>query len=154
MTRAAVAGRERELESIRGLIHRTGAGRGGALWLTGEPGIGKSTLLDAFGRECEQAGMRVLRGAAEQMETGLPFAALGSCLGVDSPDPSGDAARIARALRGGGAAADVAAPREFAVTELVLDLVEQWCAAGPVALLLDDAQWADRPSLLALHRLG
>ena len=155
MTRAPLAGRERELGSIRGLIQDASRGRGAALWIAGEPGIGKSALLDAFERECRRLGVRVLRGAARQMETGLPFAAIGSCLGLDAPEPTEAAARIGEALRGGdGADADIAAYRELVVIELILDLVEQWCADGPVALLLDDAQWADRPSLLALHRLG
>lgn len=155
MTRAPLAGRERELGSIRDLIQGATRGRGAALWFAGEPGIGKSALLDAFERECGWLGVRVLRGAARQMETGLPFAAIGSCLGLDGPEPAEGAARIGEALRGGaGTDADVAAYRELVVIELILDLVEEWCAAGPVALLLDDAQWADRPSLLALHRLG
>src|SRR5882757_7176585 len=98
MTRAPVAGRAAELERIRDLIHRAAAGRGGALWMTGEPGIGKSTLLDSFEEQCGQAGVRVLRGAAEQMAASLPFAAIGSCLGLDAPDPPDPVARIGRAL--------------------------------------------------------
>src|SRR6266516_2656881 len=46
------------------------------------------------------------------------------------------------------------ASREFAVTEAIQDLIEQWCSTGPVALLLDDLQWADPASFLVLHRLG
>src|SRR6478752_2518900 len=101
MTRAPLAGRERELGSIRGLIQDAARGRGAALWISGEPGIGKSALLDAFERECRRLGVRVLRGAARQMETGLPFAAIGSCLGLDAPEPTDAAARIGEALRGG-----------------------------------------------------
>src|ERR1700736_1226881 len=123
MTRVPLAGRERELRRIRDLIQRTEQGRGGALWMTGEPGIGKSTLLDAFGQECEQAGVRVLRGAAEQMEAALPFAALGSCLGVDSPDAADDVVRLERVLRGGGGAPAATGNREFTATEQGLDLV-------------------------------
>jgi DNA-binding NarL/FixJ family response regulator len=150
-----MAGRERELRSIRSLIQLAGRGRGGVLWIEGEPGIGKSTLLDAFEQECRAQGVRVLRGTARQMETGLPFAAVGSCLGLDDPDTSGPAARIGAALRGGeGPDTSLAAYRELAVVEMILDLLEDLCAAGPVALLLDDAQWADRQSLLALHRIG
>jgi DNA-binding NarL/FixJ family response regulator len=154
MTRAPLAGRERELQSIRTLIQRAGRGRGGAFWIEGEPGIGKSALLDAFEQECRDGGVRVLRGAARQMETGLPFAALGSCLGLDGPDPPAAVARIAEVLRGGEEPDGSAAYRELAVIEMILDLLEELCVAGPVALLLDDAQWADRPSLLALHRIG
>lgn len=149
-----MTGRERELDHIRTLIQMAGRGRGGALWIEGEPGIGKSTLLDAFEQECRQRGVRVLRGAARQMETGLPFAALGYCLGLGRPDPPAAVARIAEVVRGSEEPDGSAAYRELAVIEMILDLLEELCVAGPVALLLDDAQWADRPSLLALHRIG
>jgi DNA-binding CsgD family transcriptional regulator len=153
MTRSSLTGREGELQRIRALIQGAGEGRGGAFWLTGEPGIGKSALLDAAERRCREAGYRVLRGAAEEMEAGLPFAAIGSWCRAATPDNG--ARRIAAALRGDAAAqAATAAHRELVITEVLLNEVEQWCAEGPTVLLLDDAQWADRPSLLTLHRLG
>ena len=43
---------------------------------------------------------------------------------------------------------------EYLVTEAILGLVDRWCATGPVLLAIDDLQWADRASLLVLHRLG
>lgn len=43
---------------------------------------------------------------------------------------------------------------DFAVTEALVELVERQCGEGPVALLLDDGQWADPASLLVVHRLG
>lgn len=131
-------------------------GHGGALWIVGEPGIGKSVLLDAFEREARDRGARVLRGAARQLEAGLPFAAIGSCLGLGSLDPPAAVARIGAALRAvDGPEESSSAPyRELAVIEMILAVVDEWCAGGPVAILLDDAQWADRPSLLALRRIG
>src|SRR5947209_12985361 len=156
MTQAPLAGREPELRAIRGLIQNAERGHGGALWIVGEPGIGKSALLDAFEQEGRGRGFRVLRGAARQLEAGLPFAAIGSCLGIDGPDPPGAAARVGEALRTGQGADDASsAPyRELVIVETILGAVDEWCAAGPVASLLDDAQWADRPSLLALRRVG
>ena len=46
------------------------------------------------------------------------------------------------------------ADAQFLVTEAILALVDQWCAAGPVVVAVDDLQWADSASLLVLHRLG
>lgn len=156
MKLAPLAGRERELQSIRSLIQNAEHGHGGALWIVGEPGIGKSALLDAFEQEADGRGFRVLRGAARQLETGLPFAAIGSCLGLEGPEPPVAAARVAAALRAGdGPEESSAAPyRELVVIEAVLDAVDEWCADGPAAILLDDAQWADHPSLLTLRRIG
>ena len=156
MTLAPLAGRERELDSIRNLIQSAEHGHGGALWIVGEPGIGKSALLDAFEREARESGFRVLRGAAWQLETGLPFAAIGSCLGLAGPDPPVPAARVAEALRAGESPEESSsAPyRELVVIETILGAVDEWCADGPLAILLDDAQWADHPSLLTLRRIG
>ncbi|MFF8831154.1 AAA family ATPase [Streptomyces sp. NPDC015131] len=52
----------------------TGGGR--ALWLTGEPGIGKTVLLDQAGRLAAEHGLRLLRAAGAESEKDLPFAAL------------------------------------------------------------------------------
>lgn len=153
---APLAGRERELQSIRSLIQNAERGNGGAVWIVGEPGIGKSALLDAFEQDGRDRGFQVLRGAARQLETGLPFAAIGSCLGIDGPAPPAAALRVGDALRAGQSPEESSsAPyRELVIIETILGAVDEWCAAGPVAILLDDAQWADRPSLLALRRIG
>ncbi|HEU5355030.1 MAG TPA: AAA family ATPase [Actinocrinis sp.] len=153
---APLAGRERELRSIRSLIQSAERGHGGAVWIVGEPGIGKSALLDAFEQDGRERGFRVLRGAARQLEAGLPFAAIGSCLGIDGPEPPAAAVRVGDALRAGqGPEESSSAPyRELVIIETILGAVDEWCAAGPVVILLDDAQWADRPSLLALGRIG
>lgn len=156
MTPTPLAGRERELDSIRSLISVAELGHGGALWIVGDQGIGKSALLDAFEQEARQRGVRVLRGAARQLEAGLPFAAIGSCLGLDDADPPAAVAPVGEALRAvDGPEESSSAPyRELAVIETILGAVDEWCADGPVAILLDDAQWADRQSLLALDRIG
>ncbi|MEW1844969.1 ATP-binding protein, partial [Nonomuraea angiospora] len=67
-------GREREQARIDALIAQARDGRSGSLILRGEPGIGKSALLDHAARSCE--GMRPLRGTGIETEAELPFAAL------------------------------------------------------------------------------
>src|SRR4029453_13341452 len=106
--------------------------------------------------ECGRLGMRVLKGAAEEMERKLPFAAISSCLmGYGGGRGARDGSFTAEKVIAGSTPEIVSGnEHEFTVAEAIIDLVEQWCATGPVALLLDDLQWADPASLLVLHRLG
>jgi DNA-binding CsgD family transcriptional regulator len=134
------------------MVQASVLGQGRTILIEGEPGIGKSALVDVVADECAQHGVRVLHGRAEEMEQQVSFAAIASCLG---PGNSAQAL-INSVLRGGGAETDrgSVANLEFAVTEAILDQLEQWCSTGPVALLLDDLQWADPATFLVLHRLG
>ncbi|GAA2353867.1 LuxR family transcriptional regulator [Catellatospora methionotrophica] len=156
MAAPVFVGRDPEVGRLRAMARAAAAGAGAAVLVEGEPGIGKTSLLDAAAEECGRLGMRVCRGAAEDLEQRLPFSAIGACLGllVVTADPA--QAKVARLLRGEGALAltVAAANHQLAVTEAILDLVDAWCAAGPVAVLVDDVQWADPASLVVLHRLG
>jgi DNA-binding CsgD family transcriptional regulator/tetratricopeptide (TPR) repeat protein len=145
---AAVVGRDDEVERLLDLVRGAMAGRGAAVLVGGEPGIGKTALLDLVAAEARRLGIRVLRGAGEEWAQRLPFAAIGSCLGFQASD--GDRlGRIAALPHGGRDGAD----QEFIVTEAILDLVRRWCGAGPTALIMDDAQWADGSSQVVLSRL-
>src|SRR5512133_2192538 len=116
--------RERLSETLRQAV----AGHGGTVLIEGEPGAGKSTLLNIAAEEAAGLGARVRRAGATDLAGAPPFAAIASWLaGEATPLDAGT---------GGGDAAD----REFVVTEAVVDLVDRWCAAGPVALLVDDLQ--------------
>jgi DNA-binding CsgD family transcriptional regulator/tetratricopeptide (TPR) repeat protein len=156
---SAVVGRGGEVERLLGLVRRAVSGRGGAVLVEGEPGIGKTTLLDLVTAEATHLGARVLRGAGDYREQRMPFATIGSCLGLRGDgDGAGDPglAEVAALLRGEGGtrAAAGASDREFVVTEAILDLVDRWCTAGPVVLVVDDLQWTDPSSLVVLSRLG
>src|SRR6478609_4084987 len=58
----ALVGRERELAVLRNCLAASIAGRGGVVLISGEAGIGKTALAEAFGREASEAGVRVLTG--------------------------------------------------------------------------------------------
>jgi DNA-binding CsgD family transcriptional regulator len=150
--------RRPEMERLSALVRHTVAGHGSAVVIDGEPGIGKTVLLDTLAGECARLGVRVLRGGAEALERRLPFAVVDAFLSTRAPDEPGDedrAAPVAALLRAAGEFGQSAAgDREFAVTEAVLDLMDRWCVRGPVALLIDDAQWVDPASAVVLHRLG
>ena len=156
-----LSGRDGELSTIRGLLSGAREGRGGALMLTGQPGIGKSALLDAAAREAEP-GFAVLRATGYQAESQLAYAGLHLLLHplldrIEAlPEPQRRALRTAFGL----AAQDAAEPADqllisLAVLTLLSELTE---AANPVLCLVDDAHWFDQPSLSALifaaRRLG
>jgi predicted ATPase len=102
-------------------------------------------------------GARIASGAAEELEMRVPFAAISDCLELTTTSADPKAAEVAAMLHGvhrPAGSAFSAADAEFVGTEAILGLVDGWCAAGPVVLAVDDLQWADPASLLALHRLG
>ncbi|MFI0469567.1 AAA family ATPase [Saccharopolyspora sp. 5N102] len=150
-----LVGRETELDAVRAEMHRVLAGHGRTILVEGPPGIGKTCLLDVITGLCELAGFRVLRGAAEQLEHRLHFAAVGSCLRLDAEDRPAEVESVARLLRPArGAETPTAAELNRLVTAAILDAVQQWCAKTPVALLIDDIQWSDPATKIVLHRLG
>src|SRR4051794_33551605 len=130
-------GRQAEVQRLATIARQVAAGRGAAMLIEGEPGIGKTTLLDTLAAQCLGLGMRVLRGTAEDLEQRLPFAAIGNCLGLRARAGDPDLAKVAGLLRGEDALghSPAAANHEFAVTEAILDLIDHWCTAGPLALI-------------------
>jgi DNA-binding CsgD family transcriptional regulator len=130
-----LVGRSVELAEITRRIDATVSGHGQLVLVEGEPGAGKSTILDAACETARQRGVQVFTGAGEELEQGLRFAAA-----------SGWLART-------GITLDVRSD-DLAVTETILSAVEQWCTTGPVLLRMDDLQWADEGTLTTLHRLA
>ena len=157
-----LSGRDGERATIQGLLSGARAGRGGALLLTGQPGIGKSALLDAAAAESAAGRFVVLRATGYEAESQLPFAGLHLLLypALDRltmlPEPQHRALRTAFGL----GTQDTAEPADqllvsLAVLTLLSELAE---AANPVLCLVDDAHWFDQLSLSALifaaRRLG
>ncbi|MBS1894803.1 MAG: AAA family ATPase [Actinobacteria bacterium] len=150
-------GREAEIAAIDELIARVRGGRGGALVLRGEPGVGKTALLDACAARAD--GTTVLRASGVESEGELAFAAVHRMCsdvlegGIDElPDPQGAAVRAAFGL------ADADRPPDpFLVGLGVLNRLSFAAVARPLVCLIDDAQWLDRISAqtlaFAAHRL-
>jgi predicted ATPase len=69
-----LVGRREELRQIGGLLAAVKRGRSGALVLVGEPGIGKSALLEETARRAR--GMRIVRASGVESESELPYAGL------------------------------------------------------------------------------
>jgi hypothetical protein len=140
-------GREREREVLGRLLDAARGGDGGVLVVHGEPGVGKTALLDWTAAEGQ---LRVLRTGGVEGEMELPFAALQQLcspildLSDSLPGPQLDALRIAFGLSGGQP------PSPFLVGLATLDLLSEASKERPLVCVVDDAQWLDRASGRAL----
>jgi hypothetical protein len=145
MTVIPLVGRERELGVLDGLVDRVGE-RGGALVVRGEPGIGKSALLAAASARAREHGMTVLTTVGVQTEAHLPFAGLHQLLQPILARAEDLPARQRVALLAAFGMADVAAPELFLIALAALELLADTAARSPLLLLVEDAQWLDRPT--------
>ncbi|MCX5215468.1 AAA family ATPase [Kitasatospora sp. NBC_00240] len=151
-TATRLFGRDQELAELGRLRDTTQGGCGQSVLVQGEAGIGKTALFETFAAQCRSAHVRVLYSAANELERRVPFQALLDCLSSSADDAARDQISSLRAsLRGDAGSTPL--HREFTVAENVQALLEDWCADGPVVMLLDDAQWADDFSLAVLGRL-
>jgi DNA-binding CsgD family transcriptional regulator len=137
-----------ERAALSRLLDAARAGRSGVLVLRGEPGVGKTALLEhAIG---SAAGFRVARVAGVESEMELAFAAMQQLCAplLDKlealPDPQRDALGVAFGLRAG------AAPDRFLVGLAALSLLSEAAEQQPLLCVVDDAQWLDRASAQAL----
>jgi DNA-binding CsgD family transcriptional regulator len=141
-------GRQREYDVLDRLLDAARAGEGGVLLVHGEPGAGKSSLLEYAVGAARQ--FRVVRTAGVEGEMELPYAALQQLcspildLRESLPDPQRDVLVVAFGLSAGSA------PNPFLVGLAVLGLLSEAAEERPLLCVVDDAQWLDRASARAL----
>src|SRR5690242_369658 len=145
---AGLTGRRSERRALDRFVAGVRAGEGRALVLRGEPGAGKTALLDYLADRA--AGCLVARAAGVQSEMELAFAGLHQlCAPMldhagSLPDPQREALRTAFGLAAGPA------PDRFLVGLAVLGLLSETAAERPLMCVVDDQQWLDRASAQAL----
>jgi DNA-binding CsgD family transcriptional regulator len=145
-----LVGRDAERSALCALLDEARAGATRLATVEGEPGIGKTRLVDELVASRAAAAFAVYRACAEEHERDRPFRVLVKTLRIDaaSPDPARRA--TARMLdAGGGPGAD----HRFRLTDAVVDIVERDAVRGPVLLVVEDVHWADAGSLFALLAL-
>lgn len=167
-------GRETEMKKLEGLLQQTIEGTGRMVFITGEPGIGKTSLSDEFLRHSRKhpLGLLISRGrCVEQYGTGeayLPFLdAMGELLQAPGRE------RIAAVMRTYAPTWCMELPTAFvssgsleklqqetigATKERMMremgDALGALASASPVVLLLEDLHWADRSSVDLLRHLS
>jgi DNA-binding CsgD family transcriptional regulator len=137
-----ILGRSREKEQIEEVLAQTVSGAGSSLVVVGEPGMGKTTLLDWVASGVDGT-MRVLRAEGRESESDLPFVALADLIRPINDDIAMLTSPQARVLRSALAMSEPAPGDRLAMNTAVLHLLAAVAAQGPVLVLIDDYQWLD-----------
>lgn len=146
--RHGLRGRRGECGALDQVVSGARAGQSQVLVLRGEPGVGKSALVEYLAGSA--AGCQILRVAGVESEMELAFAGLHQlCMPMMGqldrlPGPQRDALAIAFGLSAGSA------PDRFMVGLAVLSLLAEVAEGRPVVCVVDDAQWLDRVSAQTL----
>ena len=139
-----------ECGALDRLIETVRAGESRALVVRGEPGVGKTVLLEYLAGRASGSGCRVARAVGVQSEMELAFAGLHQlCTPMLDrlgriPAPQHDALRTAFGVAAGPP------PDRFFVGLAVLSLLSEVAAERPLICLIDDEQWLDRASAQVL----
>jgi hypothetical protein len=171
LSRTPFVGRDAELSRIKAKLADARTGRGGLVMLVGEPGIGKSRMIEEFTEHARSDGAAVLFGACFEGEWVPPFAPFADAidnyakeapvetLQTDLGHSAGAIARLAPSLR--DRLPDLAEPAALQPDEerfRLLDAVSQFLIAMservPVVLVLDDLHWADKGTIAMMRHVA
>jgi DNA-binding CsgD family transcriptional regulator/tetratricopeptide (TPR) repeat protein len=131
-------GREREIDTLRGLIDQAQAGRGTTVLITGEAGIGKSRLVAEARAHALSRGLRVFEGAAFELDGAAPYASIADLFRT--------------CLRGKDLREALSTFGQANVVHGLLLTFDQLMQASPALVVIEDIHWADEGSLdLLLH---
>jgi DNA-binding CsgD family transcriptional regulator len=149
-----------EIEVLGGAVRSLSEGDGGVIVLDAPAGLGKTALLEHTALTAADAGCLVRRAAPGPLERHFPFGVVRALLEAPLREASED--ERAQLLDGAAAPAgtlllDGAVPSgdsTMLVAHAVLWLCSTLAEQRPLALVIDDAQWADRSSLEVLGYLA
>jgi DNA-binding CsgD family transcriptional regulator len=143
-------GREAAQEAIGRLIQEARAGRSGVLALVGEPGMGKSALLDECVAMAGSGATAILRARGVQSEAQIPFAGLSELLRPALQYLDRIPEHLASALEGALALVPTRAENRFALGAATLSLLSAYAEDRFVVVIVDDIHWIDGSSADAM----
>jgi DNA-binding CsgD family transcriptional regulator len=141
-------GRGEECARIDELLDTARLGRSGALVIRGDPGIGKTALLEYAGSRAD--GMRVLRAVGVESESEMSYSGLHELVWPIAGLIEGLPRQQRVAMRDALAPAGRGVDDRFAVYAATLGLVALAADEHPLLCLIDDGHWLDRGSAEAL----
>ena len=148
-------GRDDELRTVDTVLDAAERGLGRVVVLTGDAGIGKTSLLQEIAARGEARGLAVWLAAARQLEQSRPLGVLLDLLAQVRP---GTGPVALADLLGGGRDGTVRlstdSGAEFSAVEALVDRLEQLAGGRPFAVVVDDLQWADVATVRALRLLA
>ncbi|MFD4637126.1 AAA family ATPase [Lentzea sp. NPDC058436] len=135
-----LVGRDDELAAVLEALSPRGSG---VLLLLGDPGIGKSALVDVVTRRVRDRGVRVLSVVASVAESDLPFAGLHQLLRPVPDVVDALPERQREALRGAFGLGEAVVADRMLTCLAVLSVLSALADAGPVLVVVDDTHWLD-----------
>lgn len=132
-----LVGRDTEIDQLRRLVLALSTGTGGAGWIEGDAGIGKSALLTAGLAEAAERGCALGWAQADELLGRFDLQVVMNCFDIElAPGGRLEAGR-----------------EEDSVEDRVVDLITRTCAKAPLVMVVDDAQWADGATIELWRRL-
>jgi predicted ATPase len=151
-----IVGRQAELDAIDAMLDGARNGRSRVLFLLGEPGIGKTTLLGLAGERAE--GMTTVSARGIEAESELGYAGLADVLRPLSAHLDALVPHQRAALENVLAIGPPTPADPLGVAAAALSLLAAAAEREPLLVLVDDFHWLDAPSQLVLvfvaRRLG
>jgi dienelactone hydrolase/predicted Ser/Thr protein kinase len=163
----------RLIERLDGLM----AGAGGVVLVSGEPGIGKTRLLDETVAIARMRGLQVLTGRCHETDTAIPYLPIADALEayargcapetwqrlIQTAGPELHAVLSDSVLKHNPFGSAVVRPEtstlltvqaDMRPTRALRNLLNEVAKEAPVLVVIDDLHWADPPSLELIHHLA
>jgi len=154
-TSATLTGRERELAEVDAILTAVESGQLRVILVTGEPGIGKSRLLDTIGDRAASRGFRVARAVCDEDTMPVAFASVRHLLADLARQASGAPGRSDTLddILGNLPRSMTEPEQRLAAADHIATVLRVAAMDWPVVLLVDDAQWLDESTATVLRRI-